>query len=35
MADIYIDWYSFGGGLAFGFMCVWFVSDLVFPVKKD
>lgn len=35
MADIYIDWNSFGGGLVFGLVCAWFVCDLVFPVKKD
>ena len=34
MADIYIDWNSFGVGLAVGFVCVWFVSDLVFPIRK-
>jgi hypothetical protein len=35
MADIFIDWNSFCAGLVIGFVCVWVVSDLVFPVKKD
>jgi hypothetical protein len=35
MADIYLDWNSFGAGLVVGFICVWYVSDLVFPLKKD
>ena len=36
MADIYLDWNSFGGGFIAGLVCAWFVCDLVFPtVKKD
>ena len=34
MADIYLDWNSFSVGLVVGFICVWFVSDLVFPIRK-
>jgi hypothetical protein len=34
MADMFIDWNSFGVGLVFGIVCVWFVSDLVFPIRK-
>lgn len=36
MADIYIDWNSFGVGLVVGLVSAWFVCDLVFPtIKKD
>lgn len=31
MADIYIDWNSFGVGFVVGSVCVWFVCDLIFP----
>jgi hypothetical protein len=34
MADLYIDWNSFGVGLVVGSVCVWLVCDLVFPVRK-
>jgi hypothetical protein len=34
MADIYIDWNSFGVGLVIGLGCAWFVCDLVFPLRK-
>ena len=34
MADLYMDWTSFGVGFTFGIICVWFVCDLVFPLKK-
>jgi hypothetical protein len=36
MADIYLDWNSFGAGLVVGLVGAWFVCDLVFPtIKKD
>lgn len=35
MADLLIDWNSFGVGLVIGLICAWFVSDIVFPIKKD
>ena len=35
MADLYLDWNSFGVGLVVGLIGAWFVSDLVFPIKKE
>ena len=35
MADIYVDWNSFGVGLVVGLLGAWFVCDLVFPIKKE
>jgi hypothetical protein len=32
---ISIDWITFGVGCAVGVFGSWFVSDLVFPIKKD
>lgn len=36
MADLFIDWNSFGGGFVVGLIGAWFVCDLVFPtLRKD
>jgi hypothetical protein len=34
MADLFMDWNSFCIGMVLGFAAAWFVSDIVFPVKK-
>ena len=35
MVDINIEWMWMGVGFIVGISCAWFVSDLVFPIKKD
>jgi len=35
MFDINIDWMWMGVGFVIGIGSAWFVSDLVFPIKKD
>ena len=34
MADIYLDWNSFGVGFIIGSVCVYLVCDLVLPLRK-
>ena len=34
MFDISIDWMWMGVGFAVGVGSAWFVSDLVFPIRK-
>lgn len=34
MVDINIDWVWMGVGFVVGIGCSWFVSDLVFPIRK-
>jgi hypothetical protein len=35
MVDLNIDWMWMGVGFILGIGSAWFVSDLVFPIKKD
>lgn len=34
MVDLNIDWMWMGVGFVIGIGCAWFVSDLVFPIRK-
>jgi hypothetical protein len=34
MADLYIDWGSFCVGFVIGSICVYYVADLVFPIRN-
>lgn len=34
MVDLNIDWMWMGVGFVIGISCSWFVSDLVFPIRK-
>lgn len=34
MADLFIDWNSFGVGFFVGVVGAWFVCDLVFPINR-